>query len=70
MKKIIILFMCCLMLACHNNVEDEKLYMQSIHYHKDVATNLCFASLWIGFQAGTITNVPCTPEVEKLAILF
>ena len=70
MKKLTILFMCCLMFACSNNVEDEKRYMQAIHYYKDVATNLCFASLWIGFPAGTITNVPCTPEVEKLAISF
>ena len=34
-------------------------------YHKDTRTNLCFVVAGYGYGQ-TITNVPCSPEVEKL----
>ena len=36
-------------------------------YIKDSRTNLCFLTYFFGNQDGNITNVPCTPEVEKLS---
>jgi hypothetical protein len=35
-------------------------------YIRDNRTGLCFASRYLGHQAGVMTNVPCTPEVERL----
>jgi hypothetical protein len=35
-------------------------------YLKDTQTNLCFAAA----GAHSLTNVPCTPEVEKLVTKF
>lgn len=43
---------------------------KSLIYFKDANTHLCFAGMYVGYQAGTLTNVPCTPEVEKVAHLF
>lgn len=44
---------------------------QSIHYVKDERTGLCFVFNNIGMSAQggggeVFTNVPCSPEVEKL----
>lgn len=32
-------------------------------YFKDVRTNLCFASMALGYDSAVLSNVPCTPEV-------
>ncbi len=50
--------------------------VNSVAYYKDSRTNLCFAFAWGGgtFISGgngstggpVFTNVPCTPEVEKM----
>lgn len=40
--------------------------MDKIVYSKDRNTNLCFASYAFGSRNGTLTYVPCTPEVENL----
>ncbi len=41
-----------------------------VHYYKDPRTNLCFVRSYVNeYPMGTatiFTNVPCTPEVEKL----
>lgn len=41
----------------------------SVSYYKDNRTNLCFA-LKYGNYGDSITNVPCSPEVEKIAHHF
>jgi hypothetical protein len=43
---------------------------RKMNYYKDTNTNLCFAAMNIDMQSATMTNVPCTPEVEKLAHSF
>jgi hypothetical protein len=35
-------------------------------YFKDPRTNLCFVGYGMGWNFGLMTNVPCSPEVEKL----
>lgn len=37
-----------------------------IHYYKDARTGLCFAGSAGDYEGATLTNVSCTPEVEKL----
>ncbi len=40
---------------------------QNLHYTKDRRTDLCFAMYCVGCKTSApITNVPCTPEVERL----
>lgn len=43
---------------------------QQLDYYKDKRTNLCFVHNSVtnsnGFSRDIYTNVPCTPEVEKL----
>lgn len=41
-----------------------------MHYFKDANTGLCFAAMNLSMQSATMTNVPCTPEVEKIARSF
>jgi hypothetical protein len=38
----------------------------SILYGKDKRTNLCYAYYNLESNSSLFTNVPCTPEVEKL----
>lgn len=37
-----------------------------VHYYKDTRTDLCFAGYNLGGHDGYLTQVPCSPEVEKL----
>lgn len=73
MKKLIIF--CLLLFACTPETRkefaptpDEE--ANRIRYYKDNRTGLCFASSEVSeYPIGTaevFTNVPCTPEVEKL----
>ncbi len=43
---------------------------QNVAYSKDERTGLCYASVssvsYSGFNVISITNVPCSPAVEKL----
>ena len=75
MKKIIILA-CCLF-GClspeeaHNqeyrfNKDINGFHIKQIIYSKDSRTGLCYASMSLGSNWAVLTNVPCTPEVEKL----
>ena len=41
-----------------------------VRYYKDTRSNLCFAGMDISTTAQTVTNVPCTPEVEKVVWHF
>jgi hypothetical protein len=43
---------------------------KELHYYKDSNTHLCFAAYHVGLQSTSITNVPCTPEVEKMVDMF
>lgn len=75
MKKIIVI--CLLVLGC-DTPEMKKHRMEysinemsaEMHYYKDSNTNLCFAAMNMSMQSATMTNVPCTPEVEKMARPF
>lgn len=41
-------------------------YSAGLIYMKDARTNLCFATCSNGYNIGSLTNVPCSPEVLKL----
>lgn len=43
-----------------------KSYHKNLIYTIDPSTDLCFASWKIGFNIGTMTNVPCTEKVLKM----
>ena len=69
MKYIILLSI--LLIGCETltqqGIENERALIKTeLSYYKDTRTGLCFAGLGVGGPAQTITNVPCTPEVEKL----
>ncbi len=75
MKRLILI--CLLVCGCNEadikkaNMENSTSTMSAeLHYYKDSNTNLCFAGMYVGYNAGTLTNVPCTPEVEKVAHSF
>lgn len=63
----------CLILGCQSSTEyrrdkaaeDIRTLSSSLIYYKDLRTNLCFAGFGMGWNYSTLTNVPCTPEVEK-----
>lgn len=61
MKKIVLLSL--LLVGC--SLTPGELYDRaaSVQYMRDSRTNLCFA---VNPNNGSMTNVPCTPEVEKL----
>ena len=68
MKYIIILSI--LLIGCEaikqQSINNEKSFInEDLDYYKDSKTGLCFAGLSVGSPAQTITNVPCTLEVEK-----
>jgi hypothetical protein len=52
------------------NPTQTKQEAQTLEYYKDTRTNLCFVRNAVensnGFAYNVFTNVPCTPEVEKL----
>lgn len=74
MKKILLLSL--FLLACDEETRRQfnptpQESAQDIHYVKDNRTGLCFVYNNIGMSAqggggDVYTNVPCTPEVEKL----
>lgn len=69
MSKIIllsVLLMGCRVIEQHNIDADKKIISIDMNYYKDSRTNLCFATHNLGTDWAVMTNVPCTPEVEKL----
>lgn len=73
MKTIIVLALC--LLACDEQTRKELAPTASeeankIVYYRDSRTGLCYAASFVGeYPFGTATvfsNVPCSPEVEKL----
>lgn len=76
-KKILIsiLFSIVIILSCEANTESNNRYInftnffqEETFYFKDNRTNLCFISNMTGLYntSISISNVPCTKEVEKL----
>lgn len=59
MKTILVLSI--LLMSCITNQE----HVEGFSYIKDARTNLCFALSNMGSNQATMTNVPCTEEVEK-----
>lgn len=55
-----------LLMVC--TAQDRRDIIQTVEYHRDSRTGLCYATYGLGMQNGTMTNVPCTPEVEKLLV--
>lgn len=53
-----------ILLGCSSFNEEGR--MVDIVYTKDRRTNLCFASMYPTSTQYVLTNVPCTPEVERL----
>lgn len=39
-------------------------------YYKDKTNNICFIGSGVGYNAGVLATVPCTPEIEKVANVF
>ena len=71
MKKLLLIFVVLILTSCTTTIEttDENI-PSKITYWKDKRTSLCFASLHsLNTYGGvvSITNVPCTKEVEILA---
>jgi hypothetical protein len=74
MKKVLLLVLClfgCSEQTRHEMFPSPQESAQGIHYVKDNRTGLCFVYNSIGMSAqggggDVYTNVPCTPEVEKL----
>jgi hypothetical protein len=66
MKKILL----CLLLVMGCEVQKPQDEVQTIEYYKDSRTGLCFVNNsinnghWMVYHV--YSNVPCTPEVEKL----
>jgi hypothetical protein len=52
----------------HEGQQIAKDHIQSVQYFYDPRTNLCFAGLGVSLDSGSITNVPCSPEVIKLLV--
>jgi hypothetical protein len=40
--------------------------LNEIKYFRDNRTGLCFAAQALGFNQAVMSNVPCTPGVERL----
>lgn len=75
--KIVSLMVFASLFACDNVAESGRAETEEmkatfyIDYFKDPRTNLCFAGEVNGsWNSTTITNVPCTSEVEKLVKPF
>jgi hypothetical protein len=49
---------------------DQEWLSKNLEYYKDVNKNVCFAGAYVGYNFGTITYVPCTPEIERTAHQF
>lgn len=49
------------LMACESQQER----LNTIQYMKDDRTHLCYATYWLGQTYGSLTNVPCSPEVEQ-----
>ena len=77
MKKILFL-MLLTMFGCVSKVEKQQSQSRynsdvlelQIKYYKDTTTNLCYAGMYVGSNANSITSVPCTTKVEEVAIPF
>lgn len=73
----IALFLCLWIMGCESPEERKRAddaekvaYLKSLTYFKDERTKLCFAGIGLGWNYAVLTYVPCTPEVEKLAVSF
>lgn len=68
MKKIFVLAL--LLSGCYTDRRpDESLehhFVRHMEYYKDDRTSLCYAVSCPSCNSAMMTNVPCTPEVEKL----
>jgi hypothetical protein len=78
MKNLLALI-CLVALACcstpaqrqqQKNLYNENILSDNIKYYKDITVNICYAGMYVGSNANSITSVPCTPEVEAVAHLF
>lgn len=55
----------------HEEVQGNVLALsRHLQYYKDVNKNVCYAGAFIGYNFGTFTYVPCTPEIERTAHQF
>lgn len=50
----------------NSSLSYEERYINGMCYYKDKQTGLCYAVGDLGSQSATLSNVPCTPEVEAL----
>lgn len=60
--KYLVLAVVLLTMAC----VDSHTEVNKINYFRDNHTGLCFAAYRLQSPNGLLTNVPCTPEVERL----
>jgi hypothetical protein len=60
--KYLLLVLVLFVASCGTNEE----WALKLNYFKDSRTGLCFAERAWGMETGVVTNVPCTPEVERM----
>jgi hypothetical protein len=75
MRLLKVMIISLLLMACDESTKREWFppaqdRVQSLSYVKDNRTGLCFTYMSVtnsnGFSSDVFSNVPCTPEVEKL----
>lgn len=68
-SKLILLLLCLVGCGVSGSTQTKE-EATRLEYYKDSRTNLCFVRNSVtnsnGFSDNVFTNVPCTPEVEKL----
>lgn len=48
------------------DISNKKIIVEDFSYYKDPRTGLCFFGRGLDYRSAVLTNVPCTPEVEKI----
>jgi hypothetical protein len=69
MKKLLLLPLLMLSMTCNDPAQSETNKEKQnhwVHYYKDARTDVCFAAYNLGAYDALLTQVPCSPEVEKL----
>jgi hypothetical protein len=66
MKKLVLAMVACVLVSGCNNYSPQEQKKIHIHYIKDERTGLCFAGGNWNYDGALFTNVPCTPEVERM----
>lgn len=61
------IFLVISLFICSCSADDKWLHETRTKYYIDNRTNLCFTTIFIQGSGIFIINIPCTPEVKKIA---